>query len=165
MADWYYLKNGEQNGPLPRESIQELARSGQLRRADLVWTEGMKDWLPVKSVPELGINRLVPPADSTIPSSEASGQSVPNYLMWSIISNLCCFPPTGIVALIYSAKSTAAMDLGNTEMALMCANKAKMWNFVSLGIGLLWMLFSLVTNIVFLSPIIQSMLKNLPAGQ
>lgn len=59
-AQWYYEKNGQQLGPVPENQIQGLIQSGQLRSADLVWREGMTDWMSLGSVPELA--QLLPPS-------------------------------------------------------------------------------------------------------
>ncbi len=83
MADWYYLVRNEQKGPVPKDFILDLARGGQLQRTDLVWTEGMKDWLPAESVPELGIKRIVPPAGSAQPTAP----SFPNINIQNTISS------------------------------------------------------------------------------
>ncbi|MCI0455597.1 MAG: DUF4339 domain-containing protein [Gemmataceae bacterium] len=54
MADqWYYAKNGQQLGPVTRGTLQDLATSGQLAPADLVWTEGMPAWAPARHTPGL----------------------------------------------------------------------------------------------------------------
>ncbi len=54
MADqWYYAKNGQQLGPVNRDTLQDLATSGQLAPSDLVWTEGMPAWVPARSTPGL----------------------------------------------------------------------------------------------------------------
>jgi len=55
MADnlWYYAKAGQQHGPVNLTTLQNLARSGELRPADLVWTDGMGDWLPAGGFTEI----------------------------------------------------------------------------------------------------------------
>ena len=44
MAEWYYSLNSQQKGPVSWETLQQLASSGKLRRADMVWREGMANW-------------------------------------------------------------------------------------------------------------------------
>ena len=44
MAEWYYAQGDQQKGPVPWETLQRLADSGKLQRADMVWREGMPDW-------------------------------------------------------------------------------------------------------------------------
>ena len=50
---WYYSKDGQQVGPITSVVLQQMVASGHLSPADYVWRDGMPDWLPVESVPEL----------------------------------------------------------------------------------------------------------------
>jgi uncharacterized RDD family membrane protein YckC len=56
MADdsWYYAQNNQQLGPVTLEALRGMVASGQLGAADLVWTQGMSQWQPARSVPEVG---------------------------------------------------------------------------------------------------------------
>lgn len=47
---WYYAKNDRPHGPVSREEIEALLRSGDLTPASLVWREGTPDWVPAQSV-------------------------------------------------------------------------------------------------------------------
>ena len=51
--DWYVARNGETFGPFAFERMLRGAREGEMRGDDLVWLEGMADWLPAADVPEL----------------------------------------------------------------------------------------------------------------
>ncbi len=51
--EWYYTTNGTRRGPVSGEELSRLARSGQLRATDLVWREGMPDWIPLGQAKEL----------------------------------------------------------------------------------------------------------------
>lgn len=54
MSEWYYVKNGSENGPVTFEKLQELASGGLLDAiSELVWTSTMKDWTPASQVPGL----------------------------------------------------------------------------------------------------------------
>jgi hypothetical protein len=44
MADWYYTSDKQQQGPVSRAELGELADKGLLKRTDLVWQHGMSDW-------------------------------------------------------------------------------------------------------------------------
>jgi hypothetical protein len=69
MADWFYVKNGEQKGPVSKEFLQGLVQSGQFQRTDLVWTEGMKDWAPAQAAGELGLAPSVLPQAGAAPDA------------------------------------------------------------------------------------------------
>ncbi len=146
MADWYYLKHGEQKGPVSSEFITELAKSGQLQRTDLVWTEGMQDWLPAESAPDIAFPSVVPPPGSTIPGQPA--ETVPNYLVWSILSTVFCCLPGGIVAIIYSSKVNTALALKDYTGAWEASKKAKLWNIISLCVGLVSTLIYIIFTLI-----------------
>lgn len=47
-AVWYYVdEDGTQCGPVPREELEGLRRSGRITDETSVWREGMDDWLPL----------------------------------------------------------------------------------------------------------------------
>jgi len=52
MADWYYLKDGEQKGPLDDEALLDAVGNGTVAHTDLIWCDGMADWLPAAELME-----------------------------------------------------------------------------------------------------------------
>jgi hypothetical protein len=50
MADWYYTKNGQQQGPVNDAELKRLASTGQLTPQDMIWKEGMANWLPATAI-------------------------------------------------------------------------------------------------------------------
>jgi hypothetical protein len=48
--EWHYTKDGQRFGPVSGQQLKELAATGQLGPDDLVWKEGMKQWLPASKV-------------------------------------------------------------------------------------------------------------------
>ena len=50
---WYYARGESEQGPISSAQIKALAATGALRRDDLVWKEGMQNWLPASDVDEL----------------------------------------------------------------------------------------------------------------
>ena len=62
VASWYYSENGRQAGPVTAGALREMASSGRLGPQDLVWREGMGDWRPASTVPELAASLPVPAA-------------------------------------------------------------------------------------------------------
>lgn len=76
MSDWYYAKNGKQNGPVSRETLADLVRNGMLDPTkDLVWTSTMKDWLPAGQIPEFSAPS---PAAALPPTDPANPYSTPD---------------------------------------------------------------------------------------
>jgi hypothetical protein len=44
-ADWFYTSNKQQMGPVSWDELRQLGVSGLVKRDDLVWTEGMPEWV------------------------------------------------------------------------------------------------------------------------
>lgn len=44
-SQWYYLTDEEPQGPVSAEQLKKLAAAGQLAPDDMVWKEGMDDWV------------------------------------------------------------------------------------------------------------------------
>ena len=53
MGEWYYGKGGQQEGPFDEATLRQRIASGQVNPTDLVWREGMAEWLPLSQVAEL----------------------------------------------------------------------------------------------------------------
>lgn len=52
MSEWYYAQQEQQLGPVPLSQLQRMIADGTLNPAtDLVWQQGMADWLPAAQVP------------------------------------------------------------------------------------------------------------------
>lgn len=67
--NWYYAKNGHQNGPLPTEDIIDRIAMGEIAPTDLAWCEGMGDWLPVGQIPQLKVEVPVKEATPAAPAA------------------------------------------------------------------------------------------------
>lgn len=49
---WYYVQNGERQGPVAFENVLGLYQSGTLNEEDYVWAKGFEDWKKIKDVPK-----------------------------------------------------------------------------------------------------------------
>lgn len=49
-TQWWYVKEGQRIGPISANELKSLAAEGQLRPSDMVWKEGLENWLPASSV-------------------------------------------------------------------------------------------------------------------
>jgi TM2 domain-containing membrane protein YozV len=65
-ANWYYSKNNEREGPVTPAKLKKLASEGWLTPDDLVWKEGMPNWLPARKVRGLFESRLVQQLNGTV---------------------------------------------------------------------------------------------------
>lgn len=41
---WYYVLNGQQMGPVPKEEFDRLVAAGTISNSTLVWSDGMDNW-------------------------------------------------------------------------------------------------------------------------
>jgi GYF domain 2/Domain of unknown function (DUF4190) len=171
--NWYYAKNGHQNGPLPTEDMIDRIAMGEIAQTDLAWCEGMGDWLPVAQIPQLKVEAPVraeaPPAPvsaadpspyrapSAAPAPAAvspqmmPGQPVSQSLaIGSLVCGIlaivtCCLWPFGIVFII------AAVVLGHVALGKIKADPARFGGggmakagLITGYVGLLFFLISLV---------------------
>ncbi len=64
---WYYAENNAQAGPVSDEQLRELAQTGRIQGATLVWKAGMDAWTPLaQAVP--GMAPSMPVAAVATPS-------------------------------------------------------------------------------------------------
>jgi hypothetical protein len=73
--------------------------------------------------------------DWTPPPASGTPSTVPNYLVLAIISLFCCLP-LGVVAIIFAAQVNGKVAAGDTAGALDASKKAKMFSYISIGLGL-----------------------------
>lgn len=59
-----------------------------------------------------------------------------NNLILAIFSTLCCCLPTGIAAIVYAAQVDSKFAVGDYRGASEAAEKAQLWSWVSIGLGL-----------------------------
>jgi hypothetical protein len=72
-AQWHYAKDKQKFGPVSIDRLKELARSGELGPADMVWKEEIAGWILARQVRELfdcatSQPIMVPPAPPPLPS-------------------------------------------------------------------------------------------------
>ena len=155
---WYYAKGGSQQGPVSTEDLQAKISRGELAASDLVWRDGMKDWLPLSQVGDFGSYLPAAPASQppaapaapaaggqvqgspyaapAAPSGAAPGAPIPNYLWQSIVVTILCCWPFGIPAIVYAAKVDGLVSRGQYAEARDASDKAKMWAWISFGSAL-----------------------------
>lgn len=134
---WYFSKNGNQLGPVEENELRAKISSGEISPSNLVWREGMTEWLPASSAPGLVAG---PPAVSPYqpPNSQPammpySGAPIPNYLWQSICVTIFCCWPFGIPAIVYAAKVDGLKAKGDIAGAMTASASAKTWCLVAAG--------------------------------
>ena len=148
MSDqWYYGQNGQQKGPVSVEVMQQLVAGGHIKPEDLVWKEGMANWVSAGSLPEFfptGANPTGGRATGTaaqVPGAVPNHATVADYypqvpadggagkattaMVLGISSIPLCFCPLigiglGIAALIVASKVTNAPNQGHATAGKVC---------------------------------------------
>jgi len=166
---WYYSKNGTQLGPVAQSELISKLSSGEVSPSDLVWKDGMGDWIPASQVAELRQSAPIqassssgePSAVAPSPQSPYSApvadysqgsinQPIPNYLWQSIVVTILCCWPLGIPAIVYAAKVDGLKARGDIAGAIQASANAKRWTFIALGsgvlIGLIYIVFIVVAG-------------------
>lgn len=64
-----------------------------------------------------------------------SGDKPYNYLVPGIFAALCCCIPGGIVSIIYATQVDSKWTVGDVAGAQQAARSAKLWFWVSIGVG------------------------------
>ena len=62
--------------------------------------------------------------------------AIPNYLILSIFTTLCCCLPLGIVALVFSAQVNTKLAAGDVAGAQRASNSARTWSIIALVAGI-----------------------------
>ncbi|MES2981420.1 MAG: GYF domain-containing protein [Verrucomicrobiota bacterium] len=156
---WFYSKNGQQLGPITEQEFARKFTDGEILPTDLVWKEGMSDWIPraqVVSSPLPAKIISVPPLHINPPSNAGSSfttqppaidakfipPSIPNYQWQSIVALvlaciqtlIICVPISlvfAIVAVVYATKVDNYQLLQNHFAAADASKNAKVWMIVS----------------------------------
>jgi hypothetical protein len=169
---WYYSKNNTQLGPIEQHELISKIAAGEVAASDLVWREGMLDWVPSGQLMELrsaaaaaGTPMPAPPTMGQGPLSpyappaagqrlgDYGGADIPNYLWQSIVVTVFCCWPFGIPAIVFAAKVDGLKARGDLMGARSASESAKMWCLVSAG---LWLLGFVMGLLLFAGGIVSS---------
>ncbi len=74
---WYYAKGDEQVGPVSSSEMKRLAIDGALKRDDLVWHDGMEEWVHAVKVQGLFEDEPASPPATRTPPKISSRKSAP----------------------------------------------------------------------------------------
>ncbi|HEY8961435.1 MAG TPA: GYF domain-containing protein [Luteolibacter sp.] len=113
---WYYSKNGAQLGPIGPAEMESKLKAGEISATDLVWKEGMGDWLPAGQVPEIQA-LLAPPPPPSEPFGERPAPPVSPY-----VSSPAAHPRASLpVAPVSQGQAIASMVCGIISLVICCA--------------------------------------------
>lgn len=68
--------------------------------------------------------------------SAGARPQINNYLIPAIFATVCCCLPLGIVSIVYAAQVNSKLAAGDVAGAMQSAGNAKMWFWISFGLGL-----------------------------
>jgi hypothetical protein len=80
--------------------------------------------------------QAAPPGALAPPLVGMPGVPVPNYLVFSILATVLCCLPAGIVAIVYAAQVNGKLQAGDIAGAQAASKNAKLWCWISFGVGL-----------------------------
>lgn len=175
MQYWIVINN-EQRGPVEKEHLRLFPEFGP---DTPIWRQGLADWTTASQLPEAdeifgrtheqprpeygstatisdpyaGVyNKAVgAPGTPSRPDTRPQGypEMPPTYLVWAILSTICCCLVTGIVAIIYASKVAPLYNRGDFAGARDASSKAGLWVIITFVSGLIWApfytLYSLLT--------------------
>ncbi|MGA2440373.1 MAG: GYF domain-containing protein [Tepidisphaeraceae bacterium] len=139
MAEWFYSKNGQQQGPVSGTALKQMADNGQILPDDLVWREGMAEWAkasqlkglfgapgappPVPVAPQMAPPPLAP--DYATAVAQPYGQPISGSSGMAIASLVCglliCVPVCSLLAIIFGIigiRQTGGGKRGGQGMAI-----------------------------------------------
>ncbi|MFO0804357.1 MAG: DUF4339 domain-containing protein [Gemmataceae bacterium] len=68
-SQWYYSVGGAVRGPISSQALVSLANGGQLLPTDLVWKDGMAEWVQARKIKKLfPKSPLPPPLPQSLPT-------------------------------------------------------------------------------------------------
>jgi hypothetical protein len=157
MAQWYYAQNNQQFGPHDEGAMRNLLQNGTVQANDLVWRDGMANWIPAHSVPEFstffahqqpvsgqvaqnigyGQQPGYPPQHVGYATPYSSGVAPKSYLVEAILVTLCCCLPFGIAGIVYAAQVNSKFQAGDFAGAAAAAESAKKWVLIGFITGII----------------------------
>ena len=82
-------------------------------------------------------------------STPSASSDIPNYLIPSIISVICC-APLAVVAIVFATQVNTKIAAGDLTGAAEASKKAKMFMLIAIGLGvLMWASFIILWIFVF----------------
>ena len=96
--EWYYVQDGNRQGPVSDEVLRDMVRSNQLAPATLVWREGMPEWREAAAALS-GAEAVPPPAHMHAADARPVSTAIFGVLsiMFGVMGLLCS--PLGIVGI------------------------------------------------------------------
>lgn len=78
-AEWYYVTNQQQAGPVELQGLREMLASGAVSGTDMVFGPGLAEWTRAGQVPALFAARAVTPVGTANPLNAVAGGQTLSY--------------------------------------------------------------------------------------
>ena len=151
--DWFYAYNNRQNGPVTGEALTSMLRQGHIQPGDLVWREGMANWQPAGTIPELSAGIAAPNAALGYFNPVVAAAGEPIYAgFWlrfvaAIIDGVLLFVIGAIIDLILGGQRAIYRPPGTNTLPLFYVNMFTMHSAVRTVID--WLYFALMESSKF----------------
>ena len=158
-ASWFYSIKGQKQGPVESSRLRELAQQGGLSPTDMVWREGMAEWIAASKVKGLfpegaGVPPPMPP--------EAASMAVPVVVKMEapvnvarpregVLAKVAKWTTIGWTLLCFFLAISGVANVGGSD-GMNNAERAGQAIGVGCGLGLifgLWMLVAIPAVIVW----------------
>jgi hypothetical protein len=80
----------------------------------------------------------------TPPSSTGSTAEIPNYLIPAVLATIFCCVPVGIASIVFATQVNSKKAAGDIAGAMESSRKAKMFLFITIGVGLVTWIIGIV---------------------
>jgi uncharacterized membrane protein YvbJ len=80
----------------------------------------------------------------TVQMGAQPAQQVQNYLVFAILTTIFCCLPFGIAAIVFASQVNTKLANGDINGAIESSNKAKMWCWLSFGLGLFFTILYII---------------------
>lgn len=143
--------DGKEYGPVSTDTLRQWVNEGRANAQTQVQAEGSTGWVALGQVAEFSNTLSAPqttPPSFTSPGAAPVGAKIPNYLVQAILVTLCCCLPGGIAAIVYAAQVNSKQAAGDIAGAQESSNKAKMWCWISFGIGIVVNLIAVGVQVI-----------------
>ncbi len=145
--------DGKEYGPVSGEQLRQWLAEGRVNDHTQVQGQGETEWRPLSAFPEFTASTEAPPVSSTSPAPVPQAATtvhpatiqprpkIPSYLVQSILCTLFCCLPFGIPAIVFASRVNNKIATGDIDGAQEDSKKAKMWCWISFGLGLVIFVF------------------------
>lgn len=144
MNNYYLLAPGSTQpiGPMTLEQINAQLCSGAINLSYMCSYPGAPAWMPLSQLP--GVVSVGVPMPGA--GAAAMGEKPDNYLVWSILGLLCCWP-LAIFCIIKSSSVNTLWMQGRYAEAKSAAETAKICNIINVILGIICFVIGFVSGL------------------